>query len=529
MGIENNNNRFFNLSDITSRVQAILQPHMGKHFWVKAEIASGRERGGSFYCDLVETDGNGKIIAQIRCTIWNRDLDTIKRVFREHDLELKLDNGTVVGFQCSLQYSPQYSLSLKAVAADPTFALGELELRKKQIIDRLNKEGLFEINKRLSVPLLPQRIGLVASKDSAGYNDILKTFQTSSFGFKIYLADAIVQGNQAERCVLKALDALEKLQVDLVIIARGGGSKTDLSALDNESIARRIASYTIPVWTGIGHEIDTSVLDFVANRYFKTPTAVAEEIVARYIEMQRHLEEAGARFRSTWSYRLEIENTYIYDVKVGIVQGTRKLLETNYNDLRGSAATLSSKVQERISVEKSRVAVFRRTLITSPISVITIARERCLDKRRRFTSNCNKAISDHHREISLMMNRFQMSRFLQIICQAQQCLYDWKCRYQSRFNAVILIHQKEFGYRRKRFKLEHLMALIENEKNNLTNKLATIRAADPLTSLKRGFSLVYRKDGGLLKSVEEISTGEQIQVTVSDGIIFSTVNHTIGK
>jgi hypothetical protein len=69
MTIENNNNRFFNLSDITSRVQAILQPHMGKHFWVKAEIASGRERGGSFYCDLVETDGNGKIIAQIRCTI----------------------------------------------------------------------------------------------------------------------------------------------------------------------------------------------------------------------------------------------------------------------------------------------------------------------------------------------------------------------------------------------------------------------------------------------------------------------------
>jgi exodeoxyribonuclease VII large subunit len=186
--------------------------------------------GGLIYLSMngliyLSAIGNGKIIAQIRCTIWNRDLDTIKRVFREHDLELKLENGTVVGFQCSLQYSPQYSLSLKAVAADPTFALGELELRKKQIIDRLNKEGLFEINKRLSVPLLPQRIGLVASKDSAGFNDILKTFETASFGFKIYLADAIVQGNQAERCVLKALDALEKLQVDLVIIARGGAAR----------------------------------------------------------------------------------------------------------------------------------------------------------------------------------------------------------------------------------------------------------------------------------------------------------------
>ena len=327
-----NNNRFFTLSDITNRVQAILQPHIGKLFWVKAEISSGKERGGSFYCDLVETDGNGKIIAQIRCTVWSRDLDTIKKLFRDQDLELKLDDGTVVGFQCSLQYSSQYGLSLKAVAADPIFALGELELRKKQIIDRLMKEGLFEINKRLPVPLLPQRIGLVASKDSAGYNDILKTFKTSSFGFKIYLADAIVQGNQAERSVLQALDALEKLHVDLVIIARGGGSKTDLSGLDNEAIARRIASYTIPVWTGIGHDIDTSVLDLVANQSFKTPTAVAEEIVARYIEMQRHLEEAKARFRSTWSYRLETEKNYIDECQSRDYTGHQEI--TGYHPYR---------------------------------------------------------------------------------------------------------------------------------------------------------------------------------------------------
>ena len=524
-----NNNRFFTLSDITNRVQAVLQPYIGKLFWVKAEISSGKERGGSFYCDLVETDGNGKIIAQIRCTIWNRDLAAIKKLFREQDVDLKLDDGTVVGFQCSLQYSPQYGLSLKAVAADPIFALGELELRKKQIIDRLLKEGLLEINKRLLVPLLPQRIGLVASKDSAGCSDILKTLRSSPFGFKIYLADAIVQGNQAEISILNALNALERLHVDLVIIARGGGSKTDLSALDNEAIARRIANYTIPVWTGIGHEIDTSVLDLVANQSFKTPTAVAEEIVARYIEMQRHLEEAKTRFGATWSYRLEMQKDYIDESKTGIYHGSRKLLENTRTALKGAATLLYSRVQERISGEKSRIAVSRRILTTSPISIISIARERGNDNLRRFRSNSIKTISDRHKEMAQRKNRFQMNRFLQIICQEQQCINDWKCRYQSLFNTVIMIHRKELDYRQSRFNLEKILAEISKEKIYLSNKMAMIRAADPITSLKRGFSLVYRKDGRLLKSIDEIGMGEQIQTTVSDGIIFSTVNQTTGK
>ena len=340
---DNKTKRFFSLSDVTARIQAILQPHIGKPFWVKAEISSGRERGGSFYCDLVETDESGKIIAQIRCNIWNRDLDRIRSQFKEYDLDLKLDNGTMVGFQCSLQYSSQYGLSLKVVDADPAFALGELELRKKEILDRLTREGLLEPNKKVSVPLLPQRIGLVSSKGSAACNDILKTFSTSPFGFQVFLADSIVQGLQTEASVLRALDALEGLDLDLVIIARGGGSKTDLFYLDNEAIARRIAGYRYPVWTGIGHETDLGILDHVANRHFKTPTAVAEEIVARFVEVKRHLEEAAARFSSTWSYRFKMDRAWLDEAKTGIRQGTRKLLDTTRNNLRACAVELSSR------------------------------------------------------------------------------------------------------------------------------------------------------------------------------------------
>jgi exodeoxyribonuclease VII large subunit len=524
-----NQKRFFNLSDIAKRVQQILQPHIGKLFWVKAEISSGRERGGSFYCDLVETDESGKITAQMRCTIWNRDLTDIRRRFKEYDLDLKLDDGTAVGFQCSLQYHPQFGLSLKAVGADPAFALGELELKKKEILNRLTKEGLLEPNKRLVVTILPQRIGLVTSKGSAACNDILKTFKSSSFGFKIFLADSTVQGLQTEVSVLKALDALERLNIDMVIIARGGGSKTDLFYLDNEAIARRIAGYKYPVWTGIGHETDISILDHVANRHFKTPTAVAEDIVARFVEMKRHLNEAENRFRSTWLYRFDVDRKRLDDAKTGIVQGTRKLLDSTKSFLLGYATTLSSKVQERLTTEKSRIAVSRRMIATAPITLVKRANERLKEKSGRFTTSYKRQITDRQKDLLNLKKRFQPRRFLQRIRYEHECVCDWRDRFMQRFRSEIHIRKQWTSHLSSQFRLEPIIAYLENEKTKLTNKGAALRSADPATSLKRGFSLVYTDGGDLVKSLSQIQVADVLKTEISDGRIVSTVNKTERK
>jgi exodeoxyribonuclease VII large subunit len=263
---------FFSVLAVTTRIQEILQPAIGKQFWVKAEISSGRERGGHFYCNLIETGDNGKIVAQLNCRIWRQSFDKIKAKFKQHNLTPDFSDGNIAGSKCSLSYHPQWGISLDVTDADTSFALGELELRKQAILERLKNEDLFEPNKLLSVPFLPIRIGLITSTGSAACQDFLETIRKSDFGFQILLADATVQGDNTEKTVLKALTILEQLQPDLVVIVRGGGSKTDLSYLDNETVARKIASYQFPVWTGIGHEIDTSVLDYVANRCFKTPT-----------------------------------------------------------------------------------------------------------------------------------------------------------------------------------------------------------------------------------------------------------------
>jgi len=470
--------KFYNLSTITSRIQQILQPHIEKLFWVKAEISSGRERGGTFYCDLVETNKNGKILAKIRCNIWNRDLDRIKKDFKKHDLELKLDDGTSVGLQCSLQYHPTYGLSLNAIDADPAFALGELELKKKEILNRLIKEGLLEPQKNLFTPMLPQRIGLITSQGSAAYNDFIKTLNSSDFGFKIYLTDCVVQGDRTEQMILKALEKLERIKIDLVVIIRGGGSKTELFSLDNEAIAREIAAYKLPVWTGIGHEIDISILDHVANRYFKTPTAVAEEIVARYTEMKRRLDEAKNRFSSTWSYRLEMDKRWLSEAKTGLLQGVRKLIDATRNVLTKNANALSLKVSNRVFNEKSNLSIAKKMITTIPSKIVSQAKVKNQDTLQKIKNACQRYFAEKQRILSQSKIRFSIDRFIQ---------------------------------------------RINNEKTKLDSKFAVIRVSDPKTSLNRGFSIVYKENGEILKSVLNINIDEILNTEIKDGQIKSIV------
>jgi exodeoxyribonuclease VII large subunit len=564
-----NERTFFNLSAITSRLQEILQPYIGKLFWVKAEISSGRERGGSFYCDLVETSESGEIIAQMRCTIWSRDLVNIRKKFRDYDLDLILDDGTVVGLQCSIQYSPRYGLSLKVFDADPTFALGELELKKKEILDRLKKEGLLEPNKKLFVPTLPIKIGLITSKNSAAANDFIKTLRQSAFGFRIYLADSIVQGNQTEKSVINAMGVLEKLKLELVVIIRGGGSKTELFSLDNEAIARKIAAYKYPVWTGIGHEIDVSILDHVANRFFKTPTAVAEELVARFVEMKRHLDEAEHRFRSSWSYRVDIEKKLIKNSRNGLVQGARKLIESKNVNLKQRANLLASRVYDRLAKEKSMLAVWTKTLKTAPAVMIQNNTERLRARTHNYMAGCNRRVNEIKNYLKQAQTRLRSTWSYRIMIE-QKYAFDAKkgllqgtrklvdttkvnlrslaslmssrvfdrlsvenaklrvCENAIKSGALneIKTRKRDLLGRKARFQFDRFQQIIDRERTQLRNKLAAVKASDPVTSLSRGFSLVYKADNQLVKSIRAVSPGELLKTKVQDGLITSTVKHT---
>ena len=448
---------FFSLSAVTRRLTELLEPALSATFWVKAEISSGTERGGAFYCDLVESDRQGRVRAQLRCTIWPLELSRMRAKFAAAGLALELADGSVVGLQCRVQFHARYGLSLSGVDMDSAVALGELELKRRRILEALTREGLLEKNARWEPPLLPNRIALITSAASAACGDFVETLAGSDFGFRISLAGVAVQGVEAEARILEALDCCARLDVDLVVIVRGGGTRTDLAWLDNEAIARRIAAMPVPVWTGIGHEADRSVLDAVAARAFKTPTGVAEELVARFSGVEALVRGALRQLRSFWRVRHDHQRHFLERASTGLHQGTRKLLEVRTASLRAAANQLSSSLANRLSEQYAWLAGRRSTLRARA--------EGCLTQRR---------------------------------IQLRDVL----------------------GHR---FRPPLVLQRLEQEAQTLAQKLRALRAADPAAALARGFSLVYNAEGELVRSVDDLVTGQSTLTRLSDGHVESVV------
>ena len=190
-------------------------------------------------------------------------------------LEIRLKGGMEV-------YPPTGRFQLKMSAVDPGYTLGRLAADRDRLLRQLSSEGILDRNSLRPMPLVPLRVGLVTSDGSAAYNDFMEELSASGFAWEIALAHTRVQGDGAEFAIARALRSLAAGHaLDVLVVVRGGGSRADLAPFDAEIVARTIAAMPVPVLTGIGHEIDTSVADHAAHTSFKTPTAVAADLVAR--------------------------------------------------------------------------------------------------------------------------------------------------------------------------------------------------------------------------------------------------------
>jgi exodeoxyribonuclease VII large subunit len=217
------------------------------------------------------------------------------------------------------------------------------------------------------------------------------------------------------------------------------------------------------------------------------------------------------------------------DAETGIVQGTRKLLDSTKSYLLGYATTLSSRVQNRLTSEKSKIAVSGNLIATTPINLVKRANERLNERTERFRSGYRRQIKDTQEELSKLKNRFQIDRYIRRIKQEQKIIWDFRNRFMQRFESEINIRKQQIGQLSKQLKLESVINYIGNQKSHLASKAATLRAVDPVTSLKRGFSLIYADSGDLIKSISQIRITDTLRTEVSDGHIVSTVNKTERK
>lgn len=304
------------LLELNGRVRSTLQFEMPDAYWVQAEISSISPSGqGHCYLELVQKDATGRnFLAKAKANIWRGTWLKLKPYFEAQTGET-LKVGMKVLLQVTVTFHEVYGYSLVVQDIDPTYTMGDMARRRKEILEQLEKDGVIGLNRELEIPALPQRIAVISSATAAGWGDFRNQLDGNIYGFRFYvkLFPAAMQGDDVERSVISALNAvaMRREDFDVVIIIRGGGAVSELSCFDSYNLAFNIANFPLPVITGIGHERDDTVADVVAHTKVKTPTAAAEFIINRVFDTASELENLTRRMSDAITERMSAEKVRI--------------------------------------------------------------------------------------------------------------------------------------------------------------------------------------------------------------------------
>ncbi|SEO54612.1 exodeoxyribonuclease VII large subunit [Acinetobacter sp. yr461] len=283
----------FSLSEYLGTVQEVIRLAFDEPVWVKAEIRNLNIKGGHYYLELAEKDAEtDKVIASCKATIWKFSASKIVLKFeRETGIEISSDLNVLIKIRA--RFDPQYGFSVNIEEIDSSFTLGEIAKRYLQIIERLTQEGLIHKNKLLSTPFDIQNVLVIAPQNAAGLGDFKKdadALERNGVCHFVYHT-ATFQGNTAATSLIESLGtglrqwaSTFTFPPDLIVIIRGGGSVNDLAYLNDYELAALLCKRTVPIWVGIGHEKDRTILDEIAHRSFDTPSKVIAGIRNHIVE-----------------------------------------------------------------------------------------------------------------------------------------------------------------------------------------------------------------------------------------------------
>lgn len=359
----------YSVSELAEFLSGGLREIFPDGLWVSGEIANiSRSRGGHVYFNLIEpSDAAGHPLASLSVVLFKAAKEQVNRLIKEQGDPGRMQDGVEVRIQGTIDfYAPSGSLQLKMTTIDPTYTLGRLADKRDQVVRRLQAEGLLRANAARFLAPLPLRIGLVTSLGSAAHADVKKVFQQSRYSFTLVEVDAATQGQTALPDVVAAI-ATAARSSELVLVVRGGGSRTDLAAFDQEGIARAIATCRRPVFTGIGHEIDHSVADDVAHTAHPTPTAAAAAAVELVQAWLDRLDERGAtlteRSKGTLQgagHRVELLEQALTDRGRGSIVRASRAIDSARRQLQRCGLQADQQARERARRGADRLEVLSR-------------------------------------------------------------------------------------------------------------------------------------------------------------------------
>lgn len=310
------------LRELNLLVRKSIETALPSTYWVEAELSETRESNGHCYMELIEKDTFGDtIVARASAKCWRSVWQLVRPHFERVTGE-RLHPGMKVLLQVYAQFHETYGFSWIVTDIDPTFTLGDMARKRQEVIRKLKEEGVFDLNKELTLPLFAQRIAVITSSTAAGYGDFRDQLAANAYGFSFspVLFQATMQGERTEQSIINALNLIydERDNFDCVVIIRGGGAVSDLSCFDSLALAENVANFPLPIITGIGHERDESVLDMVAHTRVKTPTAAAVLLIDNLRRVSERIATAQERIAAAVSQRMEAERMRLSHISANI-------------------------------------------------------------------------------------------------------------------------------------------------------------------------------------------------------------------
>lgn len=379
------------LSKLLSHVQSVIRINFDSPMWVRAEISELRVNNGHCYLELIEKEEQkDNVTAKSRAYIWANQYRIIQDYF-EQVTGSKLKVGIKVLVMVQVEYHPVYGIGLSIKDIDPNFTLGELAARKQEILRQLEKDGVIDMNKSLSLNTIPNKIAVISSASAAGYEDFCNQIEHNPEGFVFYhkLFPAIMQGDLAEASIIAALEKIyNHIELfDLVVIIRGGGASTDLSCFDGYQLALNCAQFPLPIISGIGHQRDFSVVDRVSYISVKTPTAAAEFLINKVGDAYALATVRWDRIKENAKQKIHFEKQFLQEKRWRLKQSlanktakkVRALDKLHYqlksnlqkhlyqNDLQSRRLIqlkngLENKIKLRIQREQNRLNILEKSI-----------------------------------------------------------------------------------------------------------------------------------------------------------------------
>ncbi len=381
--------KVFTLRQVVSSIRKTIEERYQSEYWVKAEMHKlGKTPSGHCYPELVQKE-EGKIVAEIRGTIWRHHFESINKRFMSVVKE-PLKEDTTLLMKVKVQFHEVYGLSLQITDIDPNYSLGELQRERAETLRKLQKEGLIDTNQKLDFPLLPKRIAVISAASSKGLSDFMKVIDENEWGYRFitHLFPAYLQGDQAEHSIIHQLNRISKVQehFDIVVIVRGGGGEVGMSCYNTYNLCKAIAKFPLPILTGIGHSTNLTVAEMISYRNAITPTELGDFLIQAFHNFSVPLKDAVKSIRLHVMQQLEVAHLQLNTHSKNFGHVVRQALDRERQQLRLEEKELIH-VSKRSTQRNSENIQRLRRQISSSSQLLLKGHENVLISQKNRLSN----------------------------------------------------------------------------------------------------------------------------------------------